>query len=140
MNLFDVATAHPAERIQQAHALLGDYLLILRRPSPLREIVAAVVNDLDAAQRYRLEHFAAEDAAIAAREAELAHAEDVVDALETVRVLAGYAGRRWALSFPETRRRLAPVVHLDIVTAAAIGDRAALAASLERRYGPEASA
>jgi hypothetical protein len=136
---WDVATSLPAERIEQARDLIADYLAILHRPSPCREIIAAVVGELDAARRWRIDNMAAEDEAIRLREVAQTHAEDVANAVETVGVLARYAGRRWRLSFPDTARRLASLVWLDILTADALGDREALARALNRHY-PERAA
>lgn len=138
--IWETATSLPAERIEQARDLIADYLLVLRRPSPLREIVSAAVAELDGARAWRAANMAAEDEAIRLREAELAHAEDVAEAVATVRALARYAGRRWPLSFPATAQRLAPLVWFDILTADELGERTALARALDRHYGPERAA
>ena len=103
-------------------------------------IVGAVGAELDGAREWRSSNMAAEDEAIRLRSAELAHAEDVAEAVATVRALARYAGRRWPLSFPATAQRLAPLVWFDILTADELGERTALARALDRHYGPERAA
>jgi len=132
--IWNVTTSLPADRIQQARDLIADYLTILQGPSPLREIIDAVVNELEDARHWRIANMAAEDAAIRARQAELSHGEDVVAAIEVVRALVAYAGPRWRLSFPETYARVGSLVWTDILTGDALGDRVALARALERHY------
>jgi len=62
----------------------------------------------------------------------------VVDACETARACRDFYGPSWAEELPTTAERLGRLIHLDILDAER--DPLALAAALDRVYGPERTA
>jgi hypothetical protein len=136
--VFETATRYPAERIEQARdSICADLLAILQsdRYPWTRQIVAAVDRELSESAAWRRANMPAEDADIAARELARLHAADVAYALDLARTARDAFGPEWVHTVPLTAWKARGLVHLSIIDSE--HDPVALAAALDRVYGPE---
>jgi hypothetical protein len=123
-----------ARAIELGIGSVDELLHVHRRPDGYRTILEAVRADLVDALEWRLANRAHVDRRDDDDLAEAIRQADAFSAVDAVRALVRYAGRRWRLEFPETARQLAPLVWFDVIQADELGDRQALAAALDRHY------
>jgi len=135
--IWDTATACPPHTIERALASIDDLLYVHKRPDDARRIMQAVADELREAHRWRVDNMATADAAEDAYQTELARSADSAAAVETVRACRRAFGDHWPRALPATAWHARRLVHLDVIEADASGDRARLAAALDRHYSPE---
>ena len=132
---YDVAAGRHARGIEQTLALVDDLLRVVRTRPDIRAILEQVRADLELALEWRFDNYAGADAAADRRALELAELAEANVEVETVRAALEAFGADWRRTVPTMAWRARKRVHLSIIEAE--HDPVALAAALDRVYGPE---